>query len=89
LEDSAWPIERHYMHRLPRPWGQLGPIGVSRDCRGKGYGTTLLDAGLRCLRDHGVRGCVIDWTGLLEFYARFGFEPYRKYVILLKQLKDE
>lgn len=86
FEDSERPVERYYMHRLPRPWGQLGPIGVSRNCRGKGYGAALLDAGLRYLRDSGVRGCVIDWTSLLEFYARFGFEPYRQYVILLKQL---
>ena len=86
LEDSRRPIERFYMHRLPRPWGQLGPIGVSRDCRGRGYGAALLDAALRYLKSSGVRGCVVDWTSLLEFYAGFGFEPYRKYVILLKRL---
>ena len=90
FEDSERPIERFYMHRLPRPWGQLGPIGVSGDCRGKGYGGALLDAGLRRLRDSGVRGCVIDWTGLVDFYGKFGFQPYRQYAMLLKPLtKDE
>ena len=86
MEDSRRPIERFFMHRLPRPWGQLGPIGVSRDCRGRGYGAALLDAAIVYLRGTGVRGCVIDWTSLLEFYAGFGFEPYRQYAILLKQL---
>jgi predicted N-acetyltransferase YhbS len=74
------------MHRLPRPWGQLGPIGVSQDTRGKGYGGALLDAGLRYLRDQGVRGCVIDWTDLVDFYGKFGFKPYRKYQMLIKTL---
>jgi predicted N-acetyltransferase YhbS len=42
----------------------------------------VLDAGLRRLRDAGIAGCVIDWTGLLDFYGKFGFHPYRKYEML-------
>lgn len=87
LEDSAWPIERLYMRRLPRPWGQLGPIGVGSALRGRGYGGALLDAGLRELRARGVDGCVIDWTGLLDFYGKFGFQPYRQYTPLTKTLR--
>ncbi len=84
FEDSERPIERFYPQRLPRPWGQLGPLGVSARRRGKGFGGALLDAGLVCLRDRGVRGCVIDWTGLLDFYGKFGFKPYRQYAIMTK-----
>ena len=79
FEDSAWPMERFYPYRLPRPWGQVGSIGISADCRGKGYGAALLDAALRRLHNNGVNGCVIDWTGLVEFYGKFGFEVYREY----------
>ncbi len=86
FDDSARPIERFYPYRLPRPWGQLGSIGVSADCRGRGYGSALLDAGLRRLHDTGVNGCIIDWTDLLDFYAKFGFTPYRHYLQLIKQL---
>ncbi|MCX7840762.1 MAG: GNAT family N-acetyltransferase, partial [Anaerolineae bacterium] len=86
FEDSERPIERYYPHRLPRPWGQLGSIGVSRDARGKGYGSALLDAGLRYLRARGVRGCIIDWTNLVEWYGKFGFTPHRWYVVLVKNL---
>ncbi len=86
FEDSLWPIERYYPYRLPRPWGQLGPIGVARSVRGQGFGAAVLDAGLRRLRDNGVNGCVIDWTSLLEFYGKFGFRPYRQYVRLTKGL---
>jgi predicted N-acetyltransferase YhbS len=84
FEDSLRPLHRYFMHRLPRPWGQLGPIGVSQEWRGQGYGAALLDAGLRRLQAQGVNGCVIDWTDLLEFYGKFGFRPYRQYVMLGK-----
>lgn len=85
-EDSERPIERFYMHRLPRPWGQLGPLGVGKNTRGKGYGGYVIDAALLYLQARGVAGCVIDWTTLLELYARFGFQPYHQYVTLLKEL---
>jgi len=84
--DSARPLERFYPYRLPRPWGQLGSIGVSADCRGRGYGSALLDAGLRRLHNTGVNGCIIDWTDLPDFYGKFGFTPYRRYLQLTKRL---
>ena len=86
FEDSSSPLERFYPYRLPRPWGQLGSIGVSADRRGRGYGALLLDGGLRQLREHGVAGCVIDWTGLLDFYGKFGFKPYREYLMWGKDI---
>ncbi|MCB0022588.1 MAG: GNAT family N-acetyltransferase, partial [Caldilinea sp.] len=85
--DSMRPMERYYLYRLPKPWGQLGSIGVSADRRGHGYGAALLDAGLRRLHDNGINGCVIDWTGLVDFYARFGFERYRSYTMLARSLR--
>ena len=85
FEDSVRPLDRFFPWALNRPWGQLGSIGVSEHRRGLGLGAVLLDAGLRRLRDAGVDGCVIDWTGLLDFYGKFGFTPYREYVILARQ----
>jgi predicted N-acetyltransferase YhbS len=84
LADSERPLDRFFMARLPKPWGQLGPIGVGRGCRGLGLGGALLDAGLCRLRDLGVAGCVIDWTSLLDFYGKYGFTPYRRYEMLVK-----
>lgn len=84
--DSRRPIERFYPYDLPRPWAQLGPIGVSADRRGQGFGAAILDAGLRRLHHNGVNGCVIDWTTLLSFYGKFGFQPYRTYDQLKKRL---
>lgn len=86
FETSERPIERFFPRRLPQPWGQLGPIGVSKELRGQGLGRALLDASLNYLRERGVRGCVIDWTDLAEFYEKFGFKKYREYVLLMKKL---
>jgi len=84
--DSVRPIDRYYPYQLPKPWGQLGSIGISADRRGQGYGAALLDAGLRRLHDNGINGCVIDWTNRVDFYARFGFERYRSYSMLARPL---
>jgi len=84
FEDSARSLDRCFMACLPRPWGHLGPIGISAAMRGSGYGAAVLDAGLRCLRDVGTAGCVIDWTDLVDFYGKFGFAIYRSYEMLGK-----
>lgn len=83
---SFRPLDRFYMHKLPQPWGQLGPLGLSRETRGQGYGVAIIDAALRHLQATGVRGCVIDWTTFVELYGKFGFLPYHRYVVLIKEL---
>lgn len=60
-------------------WGALGPIGVSARLRGSGYGGALLGHALAELKQAGVQRCIIDWTGLVEFYGKFGFKPTRRY----------
>lgn len=86
LEGSERSLERFYMHRLPRPWGQLGPLGISASLRGGGLGAYLIDASAQHLQSLGIDGCVIDWTGLVDLYAKFGFQPYRQYITLTKLL---
>ena len=88
FEDGSYrPINRFYMSRLPHPWGQAGPLGVSKEVRGKGYGLAIIDAGLRHLKDRGVDGCVIDWTSLTDLYGKFGFEKYREYAVMIKAME--
>ncbi len=86
LSDSERPIERFYPQRLPRPWGQFGPLGLSRAVRGQGLGGYLIDAAAVHLQSLGVDGCVIDWTSLVELYGKFGFTMYNRYVSLFKDL---
>jgi predicted N-acetyltransferase YhbS len=85
-EDSHWPLDRVFPARLPRPWAQLGPLGVSAGLRGRGLGGALMDGALQHLAARGVRVCVIDWTTHVDFYRKFGFVPYRQYGMLGKRL---
>lgn len=84
---SVDPLDRFFMHRLPTPWGQLGPVGVGLASRGQGLGSALIEFSLGRLAAVGVRGCVIDWTTQVDFYARFGFSPLRSYRVLVKDLQ--
>jgi GNAT superfamily N-acetyltransferase len=61
------------------PAGGLGPMGLAPGLRGRGLGLALLDRSVRRLADLGMEEVVIDWTGLLEFYGRLGFTPWRHY----------
>ena len=85
LADSLWPLERYAPYRLPRPWAQIGSVGIAAALQRKGYGSCLLDASLRRLHNLGVNGCLIDWTAQQPLYRNFGFSPYREYVMLGKQ----
>lgn len=88
LEDSERPIERFYPQRLPRPWGQFGPLGLSRAMRGQGLGGYLIDAAALHMQSLGVNGCVIDWTSLVELYGKFRFAVYNQYVSLFKRISE-
>lgn len=63
-------------------WCTLGPIGVAKRVRGLGLGDYLLSCGLDLLKRLGARQCLIDWTGIPEFYERHGFQITRSYVTL-------
>lgn len=88
LADSERPIERFYPQRLPQPWGQYGPLGLSRAVRGQGLGGYLIDAAACHMQSLGVDGCVIDWTSLVELYGKFGFNVYNRYISLFKTINE-
>jgi GNAT superfamily N-acetyltransferase len=89
LSDSDHPIERFYPQRLSPPWGQFGTLGLSKAVRGQGLGGYLIDAAALHMQSVGVDSCVIDWTSLVEFYAKFGFKIYNQYISLLKVFKEQ
>jgi len=64
---------------LGEKWGSLGPIGVSKSIRGHGYGHALLGEALMELKKRGAQRTIIDWTGLIDFYGKHGFETARTY----------
>jgi GNAT superfamily N-acetyltransferase len=88
LPDSERPLERFYPQRLPQPWGQFGPLGLSKAIRGQGLGGYLIDAAALHMQSLGVDGCVIDWTSLVDLYGKFGFRIYNQYLSLFKIFKE-
>jgi GNAT superfamily N-acetyltransferase len=88
LSDSERPMERFYPQRLPQPWGQFGPLGLSKAVRGQGLGGYLIDAAALHMQSLAVDGCVIDWTSLVRLYDKFGFRIYNQYISLLKVFKE-
>ncbi len=73
---------------LGENWGALGPIGISKDLRGKGFGNRLLYDSLKHLKELGVKNVNIDWTVLKDFYGQFGFHPWRSYLGAYKILGE-
>jgi ribosomal protein S18 acetylase RimI-like enzyme len=70
-------------------WAALGPIGVAKAFRGRGLGDALLASALGALAEGGAQGCVVDWTVLLDFYGRHGFEPIRRYWVAERRLTPD
>jgi GNAT superfamily N-acetyltransferase len=60
-------------------YGGLGPIGVAPAYRRQGLGFALLAQAVEHLWRRGVTRAVIDWTTLVDFYGRLGFQVWRTY----------
>lgn len=66
--------------------GGVGPLGIDAEKRKNGYGLAVVQAGIAYLRERGIRHIVIDWTGLIEFYQKLGFEVWKSYKTYQKEL---
>lgn len=64
---------------LGQNFGGLGPLGISKDIRGRGLGLELLKKSILLLKEREVHNMVIDWTTLVEFYGKLGFVPWKMY----------
>lgn len=65
----------------------LGPLGLDSDYRKRGWGLYLIAEVIKKLQNRGYKNMVIDWTTLVDYYKKLGFEPYRKYLTLEKKIK--
>ncbi|MUV39022.1 Beta-N-acetylhexosaminidase [Lentibacillus sp. JNUCC-1] len=66
--------------------GGVGPLGVDASERGQGYGLAIVEAGIAELRRRGIQDIVIDWTGLVDFYKKLGYDIWKSYVSYKKPL---
>ena len=59
--------------------GGIGPLGVDGDERKSGLGLDIISVAITKLMERNVKEMIIDWTGLLELYSKFGFEVWKSY----------
>jgi hypothetical protein len=64
----------------------LGPIGISKEERGRGAGKILLGLSLHEFSLQGAKLTCIDWTNAYNYYTPLGFEIVRRYLTLWKEL---
>ncbi|MHB8507366.1 MAG: GNAT family N-acetyltransferase [Candidatus Dormibacteria bacterium] len=59
----------------------IGCVGVDPDAQGRGIGIGMVAKATEILRSRGAGQCLVDWVtpGLLDFYGRLGFIPWRRY----------
>ena len=66
--------------------GGIGPLGVAPSYRGQNLGYDIVASSVNNLINFGISDIIIDWTGLLEFYRKLGFEVWKVYFYLQKKL---
>ncbi|NGP44749.1 GNAT family N-acetyltransferase [Bacillaceae bacterium SIJ1] len=67
--------------------GGVGPLGVAKHVRGKGYGKNIISAAVNHVQATGVKYQVIDWTGHEGLYEKWGFTPYKYYALYGKRVR--
>ncbi len=63
----------------------IGPLGVDKDYRKQGISKEMLESLLYYLKNMKA-DILIDWTSLLEYYQKFGFEVWKCYLKGYKKL---
>ena len=59
--------------------GGIGPLGVDNQLRKKGLGADMMSVAISKLKEKGIEDIMIDWTGLMEIYYKYGFEVWKSY----------
>ncbi len=92
INDSKSPFIAQNVYWAPlfeEELGGIGPLGIDPHERGKGYGLAIVQAGMYFLNRRGVRNIVIDWTNLVDFYGKLGFQIWKKYLELKKTILND
>lgn len=82
INDSKSPFIAQNVYWEPLFWGELGgigPLGIDTAERGKGLGLAIIEKGIAELQNRGSSHIVIDWTGLVDFYRKLGYNVWKSY----------
>lgn len=76
----------NWYHRFDNLVG-FGPLGVDKDYRHNGIAKMLLYYAISDSKRNGYTHAMIDWTGLVTYYQKFGFETWKCYQYAKKEIK--
>lgn len=68
--------------------GGVGPLGIDANERKQGYGIAIVEAAIIYLRKRNVNTIAIDWTGLVAFYEKLGYNIWKSYHSYRKELTN-
>ncbi|HSJ37616.1 MAG TPA: GNAT family N-acetyltransferase [Planococcus sp. (in: firmicutes)] len=92
INDSGSPLIAQNVYWAPLFNGELGgigPLGIDRSVRGHQFGLDLVKAAANELMGRGSESIVIDWTQLVPFYEKLGFQVWKQYITMAKTLGSE
>lgn len=67
--------------------GGIGPLGVDINYRKRNIANNILKTIVNELIDNGSTNIIIDWTNLMHIYQKYGFEIWKSYTYVYKELK--
>ncbi|MFD1735434.1 GNAT family N-acetyltransferase [Bacillus salitolerans] len=86
-DDSPFIAQNVYWSpAFETPLGGIGPLGIDPEERKKGYGIAIVEAGIAYLRKRNIHQIIIDWTGLVDFYGKLGYEVRTTYLKYSKRM---
>jgi GNAT superfamily N-acetyltransferase len=91
LNDSKSPLIAQNVYWAPlfsAQLGGIGPLGIDRKYRKHGYGLAIVQAAIYLLHQRGIQNIVIDWTELVDFYRKLGFDVWKSNDQYGKQLPN-
>ncbi|QVK18365.1 GNAT family N-acetyltransferase [Mycoplasmatota bacterium] len=75
----SWHV---YYHKI----GGIGPLGVGQAYRKKNLGFYITGAAINELITQGCENIIVNWTGIVDFYKKFGFQISDRYYGFQKKL---
>ncbi|USG66915.1 GNAT family N-acetyltransferase [Brevibacillus ruminantium] len=92
INDSRSPLIAQNVYWAPlfaEELGGIGPLGIDPAERGQGYGRAVVEAGIYFLQQRGIRTICIDWTDLVGFYEKLGFQVWKRYQTYAKTVVEK
>ncbi|MFD2044914.1 GNAT family N-acetyltransferase [Ornithinibacillus salinisoli] len=89
INDSNSPVIAQNVYWDPLYDGELGgigPLGIDAKERKYGYGIFIVESAIAYLRKRNINSILIDWTGLIAFYNKLGYEVCKSYYSYQKNL---